>query len=148
MPRQQNEAENVGRKRSKISGSGSRGKKRAKVVIADSRRDENNVPVVSNGRELVGKVIEHFCYLDEEDKQGWHRGVVLATPRKDKFEVCYNDFPDVIYSRQLYKGFKAGYVRLVELKPKKRTSLVQVFVICIQMGSLMKIFGGMQKLLT
>ena len=80
--------------------------------------DENNAPVVSNGRELVGKVIEHFCYLDEEDKQGWHRAVVLATPSKDRFGVCYNDFPDVIYSRQLYKDFKAGYVRLLDLKPK------------------------------
>ena len=39
-------------------------------------------------------------------------------PRKDKFEVFHNDFPDVICSRQLYKDFKAGYVRLVELKPK------------------------------
>ena len=67
---QQNEAENVRRKRLKLSGSGSRGNKRTKVVIADDRRVENNVPVVSNGRELVGKVIEHFCYLDEEDKQG------------------------------------------------------------------------------
>ena len=64
-------------------------------------------------------MIEHFCYVDEEDKQGWHRGVVLAMPRKDRFEVCYNDFPDVIYSRQLYKDFKAGYVRLVELKTKR-----------------------------
>ena len=38
VPMQQNEAENVGRKRSKVSGSASRGKKRAKVVIADNRR--------------------------------------------------------------------------------------------------------------
>ena len=146
---QQNEAENVGRKRSKITGSRSRGKKRAKVVIADNRRDEKNVPVVSNDREIVGKTIEHFCYLDEEDKQGWHRGVVLATPRKDRFGVHYNDLPDVIYSRKLYKDFKAGYVRMVELKPKGLIGAsIYIFVICIQMGNLMKIFGGMQKLLT
>ena len=37
--------------------------------------------------------------------------------RKDRFQVCYNDFPDVIYSRQIYKDFRLGYVRLVELKP-------------------------------
>ena len=117
-PQQQNEAEKVRQKRLNASGSGSRGKKRAKVVIADDRRDENKVPVVSNGRELVGKVVEHFCYLDEEDKQGWHRGVVLAMSGKDRFQVCYNDFPDMIYSRQIYKDFKVGYVRLVELKPK------------------------------
>ena len=69
-PQQQNEAEKVGQKRLNASGSGSRGKKRAKVVIADGRRDENEVPVVSNGPELVGRGVEHFCYLDEEDKQG------------------------------------------------------------------------------
>ena len=37
---------------------------------------------------------------------------------KDRFRVCYNDFPDVIYSKQIYKDSKLGYVRLVELKPK------------------------------
>ena len=41
--------------------------------------------VVSNGPALVGKVVEHFCYLDEEDKQDWHRGEPLAMSRKDKF---------------------------------------------------------------
>ena len=112
---QQNEAEKVGQKRSKANGSGSRGKKKAKVVIVDDRRDENKVPVVSNGHELVGKVVDHFCYLDEEDKQGWHRGVVLAMSGKDRFRVSYNDFPDVIYSRKIYKDFKLGYV---SLKPK------------------------------
>ena len=76
------------------------------------------MPVVSNGHELVGKVVDHFCYLDEKDKQGWHRGVVLAISGKDRFQVCYNYFPDIIYSRQIYKGFKLGYVRLVELKSK------------------------------
>ena len=51
--------------------------------------------MVSNCHELVGKEVEHFCYLDEEDKQGWHRVVVLAMSGKDRFQVCYNDFPDV-----------------------------------------------------
>ena len=41
--------------------------------------------VVSNGPALVGKVVQHFCYLDEEDKQDWHRGEPLAMSRKDKF---------------------------------------------------------------
>ena len=117
-PQQQNEAKKLGQKRSRTNGSGSSGKKQAKVVIADDRRDENNVPVVSNGHELVGKVVEHFCYFDEEDKQGWHGGVVLAMSGKDRFQVYYNDFPDVIYSRQIYKDFKLRYVRLVELKAK------------------------------
>ena len=67
---------------------------------------------------MIGKAVDHFCYLDEEDKQGWHRGVVLAISGKDRFQVWYNDFPDVIYSRPIYKDFKLRYVRLVELKPK------------------------------
>ena len=50
---------------------------------------------VFNGRELLGKMVKHFCYLDEEDKQGWHRGVVLAMPGKDRFHMYFNDFPNV-----------------------------------------------------
>ena len=85
VPMQQYEVENVGRKMLKVSGSGSRHKKRAKVVTDNDRRNENKVPVVSNGRELVEKVVEHFCFFDEEDEKGWHRGVVLAMPRKYRF---------------------------------------------------------------
>ena len=118
VSKQQNEAEKVGQKRSKGSGSGSRGKKRAKIVITDDRRNENKVSVVSNGRELVGRNVEHFCYLDEEEKQGWYRGGVLAVSGKDRSQVCYNCFQDVIYSRQIYRDFKVVYVRLVELKPQ------------------------------
>ena len=64
-----------------ISGSAGRSKKGANVTVADDR-DGNNVPVVSNGCKLVRKLVEHFCYFDEE-KQGWPRGVVLAIPWKD-----------------------------------------------------------------
>ena len=75
----------MGQKRSKASGSGSRGKKWAKAVIVDDMRDETKLAVVSNGHALVGKVVEHFCYLDEEDKQDWYRGELLAMSGKDKF---------------------------------------------------------------
>ena len=61
----------MGQNSSKPSGSGSRGKKRATVVIADDRRDESKVPVVSNGHELVGNMIKQFHYLDEQYKQIW-----------------------------------------------------------------------------
>ena len=83
------------------------GKKRAKVIIAHNRRDESKVPVGYNYSELVGKAVEHFCYLDEEDKQGWRRGVVLAKPGKYRFQMCCNNSPDVIYSRQMYQDFNA-----------------------------------------
>ena len=66
----------------------------------------------------LGGMLNIFFYLDDEDKQGWHRGVVLAMSVKGRSQVCYNCFQDVIYWRQIYKNFKVGYVRLVELKPK------------------------------
>ena len=44
----------MGQKRSNANGSGSRGKKNANVVIVDDRRDENKVPVVSNGHDWEG----------------------------------------------------------------------------------------------
>ena len=82
VPIQQYEVENVERKMLKVSGSGSRHKKRAKVVTDNDWKNENKVPVVSNGRELVEKVVEHLFFFDEGDKKDWHRGVVLAMPRK------------------------------------------------------------------
>ena len=47
----------------KVSGFGSRHKKRAKVVTDNDWRNENKVPVVSNGRELIEKVVEHFFFF-------------------------------------------------------------------------------------
>ena len=47
----------------KVSGFGSRHKKRAKVVTDNDWRNENKVPVVSNGRELIAQVVEHFFFF-------------------------------------------------------------------------------------
>lgn len=51
--------------RSKVSGSTSKSKKQAKVSATDGKH-ENNVTLVSNRCELVGKLVEHFCYFDKE----------------------------------------------------------------------------------
>lgn len=51
--------------RSKVSGSTSKSKKQAKVSATDGKH-ENNVALVSNRCELVGKLVEHFCYFDKE----------------------------------------------------------------------------------
>ena len=45
----------------------------------------------------LGGMLNIFFYLDDEDKQGWHRGVVLAMSVKGRSQVCYNCFQDVIY---------------------------------------------------
>ena len=93
---QQNDSEKEGGKRLKVSWSASRSKKGAKVTVADDR-DGNNVPVLSNGCKLVGKLVEHFRSFGEEDKQSWPREVFLAMPGKDRFQLCHNDFPGVIF---------------------------------------------------
>ena len=49
---------------------------------------------VSKSCELIGKLAEHFCYLHEEEKENWHKGLVQAMPGKDSLQVFDNDSPD------------------------------------------------------
>ena len=73
---QENESEKLGGKRLKISGSASKTKNWAKAIVAEDK-DENNMTAVSRCCKLIGKLVEHFCYLGEEDKPTWLRSVVL-----------------------------------------------------------------------
>ena len=111
---QKNEVEKVGGKRLTVSKSNGTGGSRKRVKVANE--DEKKVPVISSSGELVGKLIDHFCFLEDEDVESWHRGVVLKTFGRKKFLVRYNDCPDEIYPQPLFEEFKAGNVRVVELK--------------------------------
>ena len=75
------------------------------------------MPVVSSASELVGKIIDHPCFLGDENTERWFRGVVLESIGKSQFLVRYHDFPDETFSQPLYKDFKAYRVKLVELVP-------------------------------
>ena len=90
------------------------GGSRKRVKVANG--DEKKVPVISSSGELVGKLFDHFCFLEDEDAERWHRGVVLTMFARKKFLVRYNDCPDELYSQLLFVELKAGNVRLVELK--------------------------------
>ena len=104
----------MGGKRLKVSKSDGTGGSRKRVKVAN--RDEKKVPVISSSGELVGNLIDHFCFLEDEDVESWHRGAVLKTFGRKKFLVRYNDCSDEIYPRPLFEEFKAGNVRIVELK--------------------------------
>ena len=110
---QKNEVEKVGGKRLKASRSDGTGGSRKRVKVANG--DEKKVPVISSSGELVGKLIDHLCFLEDEDVESWHRGVVLKTFGRKKFLVRYNDYPDELYSQPLFEELKPGNVRLLEL---------------------------------
>lgn len=83
-------------------------------VIGD---DGKEVPVICSSSDLVGKVINHACFLDDEDTESWFRGVAVQMLGKNRFLVRYNDFPDETFVQPLCKDFKAWNVRLLELEP-------------------------------
>ena len=105
---QKNEVEKVGGKRLKVSKSDGTSGSRKWVKVAN--KDEKKVPVISSSSELVGKLIDHFCFLEVEDVESWHRGVVLKAFGRNKFLIRYNDCPDEIYPQPLFQEFKAGNV--------------------------------------
>ena len=62
---QKNEVEKVGGKRLKASRSDGTGRSRKRVKVANG--NEKKVPVISSSGELVGKLIDHFCFLEDDD---------------------------------------------------------------------------------
>ena len=60
---QKNETGKVGGKRLKTSRSDGTGGSRKWVKVANG--DEKKVPVTSSSGELVGKLIDHFCFLED-----------------------------------------------------------------------------------
>ena len=47
--------------------------------------------------DLVGKVVDHFCYLDDDsEKERWHRGLVLEKVKSTKYLMRYHQLPDKI----------------------------------------------------
>ena len=135
----------MGSKRLKAIRSDGTGGSRKWAKVANG--GEKKVPVISSSGELVGKLIEHFCFLEDEDVESWHRGVVLKTFGRKKFLVRYDDCPDELYSQVLLEELKAGNVRVLELNGGG-ILLVRVFPICLKIMKLVRTFSGMQKLLT
>ena len=64
------------------------------------------MPVVSSLSDLVGKIIDHLCFLGDENTERWVRVAVLESIGKSQFLVRYHYFPDKTFSQQLYKGLQ------------------------------------------
>ena len=62
--------------------------------------------MVSCQDDLSGKLVEHFCSIDEDDlEEDWHRGVVLERHGKNNFLIRYNEKADILFSRNIYSDF-------------------------------------------
>ena len=69
--------------------------------------------------DLVGKVVDHFCYLDDDsEKERWHRGLLLEKVKSTKYLMRYHQLPDKIVPCDLQHDFKSDKLKLVDLAPK------------------------------
>ena len=82
-----------------------------------SKTKDRQVPVVSSASELLGIIIDHPCFLGDENTERWFRGVALESIGKSQLLVRYHDFPDEKVFQPLYKDFKADCIKLVKLVP-------------------------------
>ena len=78
---------------------------------------ESPEAVVTSTNDLVGKVVDHFCYLDN-DAEKWNRGVVIEKTGSSKYLLCYHSCQDKLYTQDLKQDFKSNRIRLVSLKPQ------------------------------
>ena len=78
-------------------------------------RECETATILSSVDELIGKVIDHYCFLEDEGEL-WNRGVVVEKSGA-KFLVRYHECPDKFYACSLLQDFKDNHVKIVDLKP-------------------------------
>ena len=77
-----------------------------------------SVPLISCADGLVEKLVEHFCFIDNEDaeeEEDWHNAIVLERHEKSGFLIRYNELQDKNFSRNLYKDLSSGRVRITSV---------------------------------
>ena len=101
------------------------GKKQRKRTIEPTKKGnlkkakESPEAVVTSTDDLVGKVVDHFCYLDDDaEEEEWNRGVVIEKTGSSKYLLCYHSCQDKLYTRDLNQDFKSNRIRLVSLRPR------------------------------
>ena len=101
------------------------GKKQKKRAIEPTKKGnlkkvkESLEAVVTSTDDLVGKVEDHFCYLDDDtEEEEWNRGVVIETTGSSKHLLCYHSCLEKLYNRDLNQDFKSNRIRLVSLRPR------------------------------
>ena len=77
-------------------------------------REWEAAAILSSVNELIGKVIDPYCFLEDED-ESWN-SVVVVEKSGVKFLVRYHECPDQFYSHSFLQDFKENHVKVVALK--------------------------------
>ena len=73
--------------------------------------------VVTSTDDLVGKVVDHFCYLDNDaEEKEWNRGVVIEKAQSSKSLLFYHSCQYKLCTRDLNQDFKSNCIRIVSLR--------------------------------
>ena len=82
------------------------------------KQNETN-SVILTLNDLVGKVVNHVCYLDDDsEEERWYRGIVLEKVKSTKYLMWYHQLPDKIVPCDLNHDFTSDNLKLVDLAPK------------------------------
>ena len=90
------------------------------ACIKEKRMKQNEAnSVILTLIDLVGKVVDHYCYLDDDsEEERWHRGIVLEKVKSTKYFMRCHQLPDKIMPCDLQLDFKSYKLKLVDLSPK------------------------------
>ena len=84
------------------------GKKQRKRTIEPIKKGnlkkakESPEAVVTSADDLVGKVVDHFCYLDDDaEEEEWNRGALIEKTGSSKYLLCYHFRQDILYTWDL-----------------------------------------------
>ena len=81
------------------------------------QNEKNSVILTLN--DLVGKVVDHFCYLnDDSEEERWHKRNVLEKVKSTKYLMPYHQLPDKIVQYDIQHDFKSDKLKLVCLASK------------------------------
>ena len=92
-----------------------------KIACIKEKRMKQNEPnsVILTSNDLVGKVVDHFCYLDDDsEEERWHRGIVLEKVKSAKYLMQCHQLLDKIMPCDLQLDFKSYKLKLVDIAPK------------------------------
>ena len=97
-------------------------KKQRKWTIEPTKKGnlkESPEAFVTSPDDLVGKVVDHFCYLDNDaEEEEWNRGIVIEKTESSKYLLCYHSCQDKLYTWDLNQDFKSNCIILVSLRSK------------------------------
>ena len=90
------------------------------ACIKEKRMKQNEAnSVILTLIDLVGKVVDHYCYLDDDsEEERWHRGIALEKVKSTKYFMRCHQLPDKIMPCDLQLDFKSYKLKLVDLSPK------------------------------